>query len=70
MKCVVGHGHILDWSILWDDFTQEEIREGSHNSGKNTDGPDEGISLTAKEKGKKKEKSRKDLSKVKCSCCN
>ena len=29
MKCVVGREHLLDWSRLWDDFTQEEIRERS-----------------------------------------
>jgi hypothetical protein len=25
VKCVVGHEHLLGWSRLWDDFTQEEI---------------------------------------------
>jgi hypothetical protein len=30
VKCVVGREHILDWSRLWDDFTQEEIQERSH----------------------------------------
>jgi hypothetical protein len=29
MKCVVGRENILDWSRLWDDFTQEVILEGS-----------------------------------------
>jgi hypothetical protein len=29
MKCVVGRGNLPYWSKLWDDFTQEEILEGS-----------------------------------------
>jgi hypothetical protein len=29
MKCVVGREHLPYWSRLWDDFTQEEIRERS-----------------------------------------
>jgi hypothetical protein len=33
VKCVVGCEHIPYWSRLWDDFTQEEIQEGSHSSG-------------------------------------
>jgi hypothetical protein len=68
MKCVVGHEHILDWSRLWDDFTKEEIREGSQSSGQKTDGSDENVSITAK--SKKKGSSGRDLSKVRCYCCN
>jgi hypothetical protein len=37
MKCVVGRGHLPDWSRLWDDFTQEEIRERSQSSEQKTD---------------------------------
>jgi hypothetical protein len=33
VKCVVGCEHLPDWSRLWDDFTQEEIREGSPSNG-------------------------------------
>ena len=33
VKCVVGREYLPDWSRLWDDFTQEEIREGSQSSG-------------------------------------
>ena len=29
VKCIVGREKLLNWSILWDDFTQEEIRKGS-----------------------------------------
>jgi hypothetical protein len=70
VKCVVGHEHLPNWSRLWDDFTQEEIREGSH-SGQKIDGVDEeNVSLVAKGKGKKKGNSGRDLSKVRCYYCN
>ena len=29
VKCVVARENLPDWSRLWDDFTQEEIREES-----------------------------------------
>jgi hypothetical protein len=32
VKCVVGREHLPDWSRLWDDFTQKEIRERSQSS--------------------------------------
>jgi len=70
VKCVVGREHLPDWSRLWDDFTQEEIREGSQSSGQKTDGDDENVALAAKGKGKKKGNSGRDLSKVRCYCCN
>jgi hypothetical protein len=67
----VGREHLPDWSRLWDDFTQEEIQEGSHSSGQMGDGTDEeNVSLVAKGKGKKKGNFRRDLSKVRCYCCN
>ena len=31
VKCVVGREKLLDWSRLWDDFTQDEICEGSQS---------------------------------------
>jgi hypothetical protein len=70
MKCVVGRENILDWSRLWDDFTQEDIREGSQSNGKKINGVDEDVSLVANEKGKKKGNFGRDLSKVGCYCCN
>jgi len=70
IKCVVGREHLLDWSRLWDDFTQEDIREGSQSNGKKINGVDEDVSLVANEKGKKKGNFRRDLSKVGCYCCN
>jgi hypothetical protein len=68
VKCVVGHEHLSYWSRLWDDFTQEEIWEGSQSSGKKTDGADENVALIAKRK--KKGSSGRDMSKVRCYCCN
>ena len=71
MKCVVGREHLLDWSRLWDDFTREEIREGSQSNGQKADGADEeNVVVAAKSKGKKKGNSGRDLSKVRCYCCN
>jgi hypothetical protein len=70
MKCVVGREHLPDWSRLWDDFTQEEIREGSQSSGQKTNGADEDVTLAAKGKGKNKGNYGRDLSKVKCYGCN
>jgi hypothetical protein len=32
VKCMVGREHLPYWSRLWDDFTQEEIRERSQSS--------------------------------------
>jgi hypothetical protein len=68
VKCVVGREHLLYWSRLWDDFTQEEIRERSQSSDQKTDKAKENVSLAAK--SKKKGSSRRDLSKVRCYCCN
>jgi hypothetical protein len=67
----VGHEHIPYWIRLWDDFTQEDIREGSQSSGQKGYGFDEeNVSLTVKGKGKKKRNFWRDLSKVRCYCCN
>jgi hypothetical protein len=52
VKCLVGPERLPYWSRLWDDFTQEEIREGSLSSGHKTDGVDENVTLTAKSKKK------------------
>jgi hypothetical protein len=64
VKCVVGREKLPDWSRLWDDFTQEEIREGSQE--KAVDGSDDqNVALVGKSKEKKK-----DMSKVKCFACH
>jgi hypothetical protein len=31
MKCVVGRENFPSWERLWNDFTQEEIQEGSQS---------------------------------------
>ena len=66
MKCVFARENLLDWSRLWDDFTQEEIREGSQGSGQKEGGSEENVALSAKSK----KKSKKDLRKVRCFACS
>jgi hypothetical protein len=68
VKCVVGREHLPDWSRLWDDFTQEKIRERSQSSDQKMDKANENVALVAK--SKKKGSSGRDLSKVRCYCCN
>jgi hypothetical protein len=64
IKCVVGREKLLDWRRLWNDFTHEEIWEGS--SGKALDGADDkNIDLVVKGNEKKK-----DMSKVKLFACH
>jgi hypothetical protein len=53
VKCVVGREHLPDWSRLWDDFTKEDIREGSHSSGQKEDKVEENVALAAEGKKKK-----------------
>jgi hypothetical protein len=56
---------------LWNDFTQEEIWEGSQSSGQKGDGADEeNVALATKSKSKKQGSSGEDLSKVRCFVCN
>jgi hypothetical protein len=52
VKCLVGREHLPDWSIPWDDFTQEEIWERSQRSEHKTNGVDENVSLATKNKKK------------------
>jgi hypothetical protein len=68
VKCVVGREHLPDWGRLWDDFTQEEIRERSQSSDQKVDRVDENVALVTK--SKKKGSYGRDLSKVRCYCCN
>ena len=60
MKCVVAREKLSDWNRLWDDFTQEEIWEGSQGNGQKEGASEENIGLSAKSK----KKSKKDLTKV------
>ena len=57
VKCVVARENLPDWSRLWDDFTQKEIREGSQGSGKKEGANEENVALSAK----RKKKSKKEL---------
>ena len=66
VKCVVARENLPGWNRLWDDCTQEEIREGSQGSGQKEGASEENVSLSAKSK----KKSKKDLSKVRCFYCN
>jgi hypothetical protein len=70
VKCVVDRENFPDWSKLWDDFTQEKIRMGSQSSGQKENRADENVSLATKGKVKKKGNFGRDLSKVRCCCCN
>lgn len=75
-KCVVDRDRIPDWARLWDDFFQEEIREGAHQGDQKKKGQDE-ENLARASKGKKKSNKekiegsssksgkKKDLSKIK-----
>ena len=64
MKCVVGREKLPDWSRLWDEFTKEEIQEGSQE--RVVDGAyDENVSLVVKGN-----ENKKDMIKVKCFACH
>ena len=64
MKCIVGRETLPSWSRLWDDFTQEEIRDGSQ-VGQTSEEAEQNVALADKSKNKKK----KYLSHIKCYCC-
>ena len=53
----------MNWSRLWDDFTQEEIREGALGSQVNEE-VGHNVALAAKTNKKKK-----DISQIKCYHC-
>jgi hypothetical protein len=80
---VVGREKMPTWERLWDDFTQEEIREGSqHGEQKNKSEAEDNLALATKGKGKSKKnsvertsskqgsKKKFDTSKVKCFACH
>jgi hypothetical protein len=55
VKCVLGREKMPTWERLWDDFTQEEIREGSqHGEKKNKSKDEDNLALEEKGKGKSK----------------
>ena len=61
VKCIVGKETLPSWSRLWDDFTQEEIQDGSQ-VGQTSEDAEQNVALAAKSKNKK----NKDLSQIKC----
>ena len=65
VKGVVARDKLPDWTRLWDDFVQEESREGTFQG---TQSSEENVALAVTGKGKKKRE--KDLSKIRCFLCN
>ena len=75
---VVAHENILDWDILWDDFSQEELKRikkeaivedvlnlilTSRNKGKGKQGPSFGGEVASGSRP------TKDMSRIKCYVC-
>ena len=60
VKCIVGGEKLSDWSRLWDNFTQEEIREGALG-GKVSEEVEHNVALAAKTN-----KMKKDLRQIRC----
>ena len=54
VKCIVRREKFPNWSRLWDDFTQEEIREGSLGSQVNEE-VEHNVALATKVNKKKKD---------------
>ena len=63
VKCIVRREKLLNWSRLWDDFTQEDIREGVLG-GQVREEVEHNVALAAKTNKKKK-----DLSQIRCYHC-
>lgn len=85
VTCIFAREKLPDWTRLWVDFTQKEIRESLISGGQHRDGGgDEELALAGqaeKSKGKSKqnqsgggssqgEGEKKDMSKVKCFTCH
>jgi len=68
VKCIVGREKLPNWSRLWDDFTQEEVRVTGEKGREGA--AEENFALLLKGKGKSKKGSRIDISKVRCFACN
>jgi hypothetical protein len=68
VKCIVGREKLLDWSRLWDDFTQEEIWMNGEKGGESA--AEENVALLLKGKGKSKKGYGIDINKVRCFACN
>ena len=64
---VVAREKLPDWTMLWDEFVQEESREGTFLN--STQSSEDNVALLTKGKGKGGKKREKDLSKVRCFNC-
>jgi hypothetical protein len=80
IKGIMARENLPDWSRLWDDFIQEELRDEELNGGRHKN-DDENLALASQEKkGKFKKISsgestsqddkKKDMRKVKCFACH
>jgi hypothetical protein len=80
IKGIVAREKLPDWSRLWDDFVQEELRDEELNGGRHKN-DDENVALASQvKKGKFKkfasgestsqDDKKKDMSKVKCFACH
>ena len=63
VKCILGREKLSNWFRLWDDFTQEEIREGALGSQVNGE-VEHNVALATKVNKKKK-----DISQIRCYHC-
>ena len=80
VRGIVARENLPNWERLWDDFTQEELRLGSNQTGKQPVSDEENVALAGKGKGKFKRgpsggatshgEKKKDMSKVKCFACH
>ena len=57
IKHIVGREKPMEWSRMWDDFTQEDIREGDLG-GKFNEEVEQSVALTTKTNKKKKDLSQ------------
>jgi hypothetical protein len=80
IKGIVAREKLPDWTRLWDDFFQEELRDEDLNGGRYKI-EDENLALSSQEKKGKFKKTasgestsqdskKKDMSKVKCFACH
>lgn len=80
MKCIVGLDYLPSWERMWDNFIQEDIREGGQHGHQKKRFEEENLSLTSKGKSKAKKgpsdestskgEKKKDLSKIKRFACH
>ena len=74
VRAIVARENFPSWDILWDDFTQEELRSISTSTCQQKEVDEENVALAAKARKKKGgsssgAKSKKYMRKVKCFSC-